>query len=178
MPRLTHAASALTGERSRSHARFTANGPHPRLDRSCISRSIPSCGNASEDHGTIEAALDPITIVHAELPQLVADIVERAIKRQLDMAIVGSVESLEALLDLARATEPDVAVVGIRGADIPEECLELLMERPRVKILAIEAHEGRAYLYVLRPEQVEIGEVSPEDVVETIREAARRPSLR
>jgi DNA-binding NarL/FixJ family response regulator len=93
------------------------------------------------------------------------------------MAIVGSADSLEALLELARKTEPDVAVVGIPGAGVPDGCVELLMERPRVKVLGIEAHEGRAYLYVLRPEQVEIGEVSPEEVVETIREAARRPAL-
>lgn len=93
------------------------------------------------------------------------------------MAIVGTADSLAALLDVARTTEPDVAVVGIPGGGVPEDCVELLMERPRLKIIGIEAHDGRACLYVLRPEQVQIGEVSPDEVVETIREAARRPSL-
>jgi hypothetical protein len=54
----------------------------------------------------------------------------------------------------------------------------LLLERPRVKVLGLHEHEGQAWLYELRPDQIEIGEVSPEDVVHTIREAAQRQLLR
>jgi DNA-binding NarL/FixJ family response regulator len=102
--------------------------------------------------------------------------VERAVARQHDMAVVGRATSLGELLELARATAPDVVVIGLYDSELPEACLDLLWERPRVKVLGIEEHEGRAYLYELRPEQVEIGEVSPDEVVDTIRAAVQRPS--
>jgi DNA-binding NarL/FixJ family response regulator len=102
--------------------------------------------------------------------------VERAIGRQRDMAIVGHAASLGELVELARATEPDVVVVGLHNSELPTACRELLLERPRVKVLGIEEHEGHAYLYELRPEQVEIGEVSPDEVVDTIRAALLRPA--
>jgi hypothetical protein len=46
-----------------------------------------------------------------------------------------------------------------------------------MKVLAIEEHQGRAFLYELRPEQIEIGEASPAEVVDTIRAAVQRASL-
>jgi DNA-binding NarL/FixJ family response regulator len=100
--------------------------------------------------------------------------VERAVERQPDMVVVGQAESLDELLELGRTTEPDVAVVGLQGAGLPADCLELLLERPRMSVLGIEAYEGRAWLYVLRPQEIEIGEVSPDDVVDTIRTSAVR----
>jgi DNA-binding NarL/FixJ family response regulator len=103
--------------------------------------------------------------------------VEGAVARQRDMDVVGAAASLDELLDLARDTDADVAVVGLHDGALPQACLELLLERPRMKVLGIEEHEGRAYLYELRPEQVEIGEASPAEVVDTIRAAVQRPSL-
>ena len=100
--------------------------------------------------------------------------VEKAVGRQDDMAVVGRGSSLEHLVELARETEPDVVVVGLERPGLPRDCLALLLDRPRVRILGIEAHEGLAWLYELRPEQIEIGEVSPEEVVGSIRDAARR----
>lgn len=101
-----------------------------------------------------------------------------AVARQNDMAVVGRAGSLDDLLDVARATEPDVVVVGLHDSELPDTCLELLLERPRVKVLAIEEQNGRAHLYELRPEQVDIGEVSPDEVVEMIRVALRPRRLR
>jgi DNA-binding NarL/FixJ family response regulator len=102
--------------------------------------------------------------------------VEGAVARQQDMAVVGRATSLGDLLELARATEPDAVVVGLHDSELPHACLELLLERPRVKVLGIAEQEGRAYLYELRPEQVEIGEVSPDEVVDMIRTAVQGPS--
>jgi DNA-binding NarL/FixJ family response regulator len=101
--------------------------------------------------------------------------VEAAVEREDDMAVVGSTPSLHELWTLARSTQPDVVVVGLEDGDLPRDCLELLFERPQMKVLGIEARDGRAWLYELRPEQSEIGEVSPDDVVDTIRDAAGRP---
>jgi chemotaxis response regulator CheB len=102
--------------------------------------------------------------------------VERAVERQQDMAVVASGPSLGELVELARSTDPDVVIVGLEHAGLPPDCLALLMERPRVRVLGIEPYRGRAWLYELRPEQIEIGEVSPAEVVGSIRQAAHRPS--
>jgi DNA-binding NarL/FixJ family response regulator len=102
--------------------------------------------------------------------------VERAAARQHDVAIVARSASLDGLPELARRTDPDVLVVGLDSPELPAECVELLMERPRMRVLGIVAHEGTAWVYELRPEQIELGEVSPEDVVDLIRSAVQRPS--
>lgn len=94
------------------------------------------------------------------------------------MAIVGRTTALDELVELARATSPDVVVAGFHDSRLPPAYLELLLERPRVKVLGLHEHEGQAWLYELRPDQIEIGEVSPDEVVHTIREAAQRQLLR
>jgi DNA-binding NarL/FixJ family response regulator len=104
--------------------------------------------------------------------------VERAVASQEDMAVVGRTTTLDELVELARATNPDVVVAGFHDSRLPIAYLELLLERPRVKVLGLHEHEGQAWLYELRPDQIEIGEVSPDDVVHTIREAAQRHLLR
>lgn len=102
--------------------------------------------------------------------------VERAVARTHDMRVVGRASSLDELLLLARATEHDVVIVGLHDSDLPPACIELLLERPRMKVLGIEEQAGHAQLYELRPEQVEIGELSPDEVVDTIRAAVLRPT--
>jgi len=103
--------------------------------------------------------------------------VERAVAHTEDMGVVGRASSLDALPGLARAADPDVVIVGLRDGTLPPPCVELLLERPRVKVLAIEERAGNAQLYELRPEQVEIGEISPDEVVDTIRAAVLRPRV-
>jgi DNA-binding NarL/FixJ family response regulator len=122
-------------------------------------------------------AIEQIRILLVDLSRLVGGMVEGAVARQQDMDVVGTAASLDDLLDLAAETDPHVAVVGLHEPGLPRACLELLLERPRMKVLAIEEHQGRAFLYELRPEQIEIGEASPAEVVDTIRAAVQRASL-
>lgn len=102
--------------------------------------------------------------------------IERAVARTYDMGVVGRAASLDELHDVAEETDPDVVIVGLHDAELPQACLDLLLERPRLKVLGIEEHDGHVQLYELRPEQVEIGEVSPDEVVDTIRAAVFRPT--
>src|SRR4051794_18017732 len=97
--------------------------------------------------------------------------VERAVAQAEDMGVVGSAVTLDRLRDTALETHADVVIVGLHDRELPAICVELMLERPRVKVLAIEERAGQARLYELRPEQVEIGEVSPDEVVHTIRAA-------
>jgi DNA-binding NarL/FixJ family response regulator len=129
-------------------------------------------GERGDSGARSDLVLGRIRIVAGDLPQLVAEMVERAVERQGDMALVGTASSLRELVGLARRTKPDVVVVGLHDHDLAPDYLELLFDQPRTRVLGITALDGHAYLYELRPEQVELGEVSPDDVVETIRQAA------
>jgi hypothetical protein len=67
-----------------------------------------------------------------------------------------------------------VVVFGLRGPGLPEACREVLLDRPWVKAVGIDERGGRAYLFELRPQQFEIGEISPDQVVEEIRRVASK----
>jgi DNA-binding NarL/FixJ family response regulator len=115
-------------------------------------------------------------ILLVDLSRLVGEMIERAVRRTQDMGVVGRAASLDELHDVAQATDPDVVIVGLRDAELPQACLDLLLKRPRMKVLGIEERGGNAQLYELLPEQVEIGEFSPDEVVDTIRAAVLRPT--
>ena len=104
------------------------------------------------------------------------ELVERAVAHAEDMGVVGPAVSLDGLPAAARERHADVVILGLRNGELPPAAVELMLERPRVKVLAIQERAGQARLYELRPEQVEIGEVSPDDVVDTIRAALLRPT--
>jgi DNA-binding NarL/FixJ family response regulator len=120
--------------------------------------------------------VEQLGILLVDLSRLVGEMIERAVARTRDMGVVGRAASLDELHDVAQATDPDVVIVGLHDAELPQACVELLLERPRMKVLGIEEHGGNAQLYELLPEQVEIGEFSPDEVVDTIRAAVLRPT--
>jgi len=105
-----------------------------------------------------------------DLPRLLREIVERAVAGQPDMEI-AELRAGGDLSDALRAARADVVV---SGADHDyDELRDLLDRRPRLKVLTV-ADDGReATLYELRPARTQLGEVSPETIVEAIRSARR-----
>lgn len=120
--------------------------------------------------------VEQLRILLVDLSRFVGEMIEGAVARTQDMGVVGRAASLDDLHDVAQATDPDVVIVGLHDAELPQACLDLLLERPRLKVLGIQEHGGHAQLYELLPEQVEIGEFSPDEVVDTIRAALLRPT--
>jgi hypothetical protein len=125
---------------------------------------------SSRESGEIEQ----IGILLVGLSRLVGEMIEGAVGRHPDVVVVGRDRTLANLRQLARATQPDVVVFGQRRPGLPEACREVLLDHPRVKALGIDERGGRAYLFELQPKQAEIGEVSPDQVVEEIRRAVSR----
>jgi hypothetical protein len=118
-----------------------------------------------------EEVIAQIRIVLAGLPALAADLVERAVGRQTDMAVIGRLESLSQLSGLASMTMPDVVIVGIPDPELPPQCLDLMLEHGTLTVLGVEQQHGLAHLYQMRPEHSELGEVAPSDLVGHIRDA-------
>lgn len=90
------------------------------------------------------------------------------------MVVVGVAATRADLAEFGRDTGPDVLVVGVDGDTLPPEYLALLLERPQMKVLGLRLSDGRAYLYEVRLNEMDIGEVSPDDLVHAIRRALNR----
>jgi DNA-binding NarL/FixJ family response regulator len=93
------------------------------------------------------------------------------------MVVVGraanGVGAQDALLELVRSTAPDVLVVGVSESDVTAQLLPLLAERPCMSVLGIDAAQGVAHVYKLRPNRIALGAVSPDEVATAIRRVAR-----
>jgi hypothetical protein len=93
---------------------------------------------------------------------------------QSDMEIVLESGGMSGLPALA-AAEPDVIIL---GQDEPSLAAGLLEALPNVKVLAVALNGREAVLYELRPQRVELGEISPQKLVSVIRDARQAVGAR
>jgi DNA-binding NarL/FixJ family response regulator len=116
--------------------------------------------------------MHPVRILLVDMPRLVRDMVESAARRDPDVEVVGVLDHADALG--AATDDAEVIVVGVDQQRLPASCRALLDERAAgLRLLGIEAGGGGAYLYELRPRQSPLGELSPAEVVDAIKELAR-----
>lgn len=109
-------------------------------------------------------------VLLVDMPRLVRDLLERAIRAAPGLCLVDVREDLDDLRAATQEARPEFVVVGL-GTDgaLPPQAGDLLAEAARRKLLGIECRDGRAFLYELRPTTTALGEVAPEDVVAAIR---------
>jgi hypothetical protein len=110
-------------------------------------------------------------IVLADLTQLLADMVERAVESADDLVVVGRTRSLTELPGVANSTTADVVIAGLDAPGLVPACRQMLFERPRAMVLGVVEDLGRTFLYVLRPEEIDLGELSPAEMVQVIRDS-------
>jgi hypothetical protein len=120
-----------------------------------------------------EDVIDQITIVLAGLPALAADLVERAVELQPDMAVIARVGSVAGLLEFAQMTPPEVVIVGLSEPELPPQCLQLMTENTALTVLGLQQNGDRAHLYQMRPQHFELGGVTPNDLIGYIRTAVQ-----
>jgi DNA-binding NarL/FixJ family response regulator len=119
--------------------------------------------------------MEPSRILLVDMPRMLREIIETALRSEADMAIVGIAGGnlSELRLDVDRA-QPDVIVVGSATSDLLHRCCELLAVRPRLKVLAVSDNAREATFYELRTATHGLGELSPVDLVDAIRAARAR----
>jgi hypothetical protein len=117
--------------------------------------------------------LPRIRIIVIGLPQILRDVITDIVADQPDMEVVGDLSE-----DAQPAMVEDLAgsfiaiPVGPSG-ELPEIGTSLLERRARgLRILGLSSEGRSGFLYELRPNQVAIGEVSPERLLGAIRAAA------
>jgi DNA-binding NarL/FixJ family response regulator len=111
-------------------------------------------------------------IVFCGLPRLLRDILQTSFAIEPSIAVLGEAHSLEELL-LHVQQGVDVVILGLREVDLPESHYQLFDADPRVRILAIADHGRDALLYELRPHRIVLGEGSPQELMELVRQQVR-----
>ena len=107
----------------------------------------------------------PIRILLADMSEMLRDIVARILKRE------PGFEVYTAELDVTHAleeTEADVVITATRDEGAQ---LDILWLHPRLRVLVLRDDGREASLYRLQPQERFLGKVSPESLVEAIRDS-------
>jgi DNA-binding NarL/FixJ family response regulator len=112
----------------------------------------------------------PVRVLLLELPHLLRDILEHAIKAQDDC---------ELLTDMAKGFEtltkqivpPDIVVLGLTEAQDATLVAALLARWPQTRVLTVMQSGDDATVYELRPHSRVFREISPSGIVHTLCQA-------
>jgi DNA-binding NarL/FixJ family response regulator len=115
-----------------------------------------------------------IRVVLLEMPQMMRDILRRTMADQPDIELIDE----EPPADSENPATPHVVLVGTEAPAGADKTSMLLARWPRARIIAVEVSGRQASLYELMPYKTELGQLSPSELLEGIRAAARSgPSL-
>lgn len=114
---------------------------------------------------------------------MLRDIIESAVSAQSDMTLVGEINGRDANVNAistviaSLATDaPDVVIVDRADEGSMQALDGLLYDHPGLAVITVTRDGRGAHLRVLRPYDVDIGDVSPVGLVTAIRES-RRPEV-
>lgn len=108
----------------------------------------------------------PTRIVLVDMPPMLHDLVSRLIAGTPGLEVVGDLEDERGLEGAVSAGGADVVVAGAEVLDAGP-LGRLLVERERLSVLTIDREGRDSRLFTLR----RLGEVSPDELVDTIRSA-------
>jgi len=117
-----------------------------------------------------------IRVLIRDGPTMLRDILERAITDAPDMETVleppgPTQEPVDRQPPSPRS--PDVVIVGVRESGPAEDASTLLERWPGSQVLMITAHGRKAVMYRMVPQETDMGEISPDQLVEAIRSSVR-----
>lgn len=116
-----------------------------------------------------------IRVLVAEVSGVLRDIIDATLSAQPDIEVLTSGANASAVR-VMNVEHPDVVVIGLGESDVPEAIEELFGRHPHARVLGIASDGRHAYMHELRPHRVSLGELSPEQLVQVIRQAG--PSAR
>lgn len=103
---------------------------------------------------------------------MLRDILEQVISHEHDMEVIH--EPPLPMPAPVGPAPPDVVVVGVGDAEPAERARGLLVRWPGSHVLMLTARGHRVLRYELLPRGVDLGEMSPDQLVQAIRTAARQ----
>jgi hypothetical protein len=118
-----------------------------------------------------------IGILLGVMPRVLHDVVNELLGVEHDMYVVADNVEDGALIERVDRDHPDVVVLIVPAGPPPPLCGVLLDRFPGVTIVALEDRGQGGSIYALRPMRKRLGEVSRDQLVDGIREAARPSSF-
>jgi DNA-binding NarL/FixJ family response regulator len=103
------------------------------------------------------------------MPRVLSDILRETLGRQPDIRVVGEAASGAELQDAVSDLDADVVITGLGAADNRALCQLLLVRHPGVSVIGIPDDRSGASRWQLRLDEVSLGDVSPDGLVEAIR---------
>jgi DNA-binding NarL/FixJ family response regulator len=116
----------------------------------------------------------PIAVVLIGVSGVLSDIV-KGILDEPDIRLSGEFPARRSIVAQVASTHADVVIVAAEDRSMPPTVRELLAERPRTKILTIGDDGRETFLYELRPHQIDLGQISPQALLDAVRTARTVP---
>jgi DNA-binding NarL/FixJ family response regulator len=110
----------------------------------------------------------PLRVLLLELPHLLRDILEQAIRQQADCELLKDIRELEVLM--GQTMPPDVVVLGLTEEQDAALVATLLARWPMTQVVTVTQGGDDAMAYELRPHRRTLGQVSAADIVRTLRQ--------
>jgi len=117
----------------------------------------------------MRGSVNTIRILLADTPPMLTAILKDIADAESDLEFMGSVSLTDALEHVLPERGADVLIVSITEADNRALAGSLLMASPGIRVLMLARSGERAVLYELYPVRTEIGDVSPQGVIDAIR---------
>lgn len=116
---------------------------------------------------------ESVRVLLLEMPQLLRGILEHAIQLHSDCELVKDTRgAFQMLTD--RTVAPDVVIMGLTAAEDATLVPALFAHWPTAQIMTVMQAGDDAAVYELRPSRRALGQMSPAEIVEVLREAVHR----
>lgn len=112
-----------------------------------------------------------IGVVLAEMSDLLCEIV-RTTATAPDVEFLNGCATREEALELVRAGEARVVVIGRARNGLPDAYRDLLFEQPRTRVIAMRDVGGEAAMYGLELYERRLGDMAISEFLDAIRQAS------
>jgi len=111
-----------------------------------------------------------VRILLLEVPQLLRGIFEHAIQVDSDCELLkDSTHTLR--VSTQQTSPPDIVILGLTAAEDTTLVPALFARWPHAQVMTVMQAGDDAAMYELRPQRKALGQASPAEIVETLREA-------
>ena len=115
---------------------------------------------------------DTVRVLLLEMPLLLRGILEHAIQRHSDCELLKVTGG--PLLLTEQTMAPDVVIMGLTASDDTALVPALFARWPGTQVMTVLAAGNDAVVYELKPQQRALGQMSPAEIVDTLRDTVRR----
>jgi len=111
-----------------------------------------------------------VRVALLEGTHLERDIIREVLAGEPDIKVVAELRDQDLLPKVLARTRIDVVILGLQAPEFPPPLFDQLLLRHRnLRLLAVRDKGRRSFLYELRPQSVDVGELSPQTLLAVLR---------